>query len=99
MAVNAKNLPTIFNASTWTSNHIWYGGMDQWMASVDGDWITTHENDRFRVVEADFNAIKGATVSDSGAGPYLVIGGVTREVRGFLDGGGVRWLQITAPEE
>lgn len=99
MAVNAKNLPAICASATWTSGHIVNGGVDNWFASLDMFWTPTHETDQWRVSEADFNAIAGATVSNGGAGPYLVIGGITREVRGLLDGGGVRWLQITAPEE
>lgn len=98
MAVNAKDLPSLFTASTWTSNHVVHDAQDKWVASNNGLWELTTDTDGFRVSEANFNLIMGATVQNGGAGPFLTISGETREVYGFPSGG-VRWIGLREPEE
>lgn len=103
MAVNAKNLPALFTASTWRSDgRVTHNGTPRCIASSKDPsgpgnaWTLHPDEDLFRVSEADFAAIAGASVSNNGAGPYLVINGVTKEVRGVPpdEETGLRWLVI-----
>lgn len=101
--VNAKNLPGEFSLSTWTVNHVQKSLIDYWIASMPGsggmnEFVLTTESDAIRVDESTFNAIAGATVDNGGAGPFLLIGGETREVYAYPGSGG-RWLGLREPEE
>lgn len=97
MAVNAKDLPGLFTASTWVNDHVLHDSTDKWISSVDGLWGLSPESDLFRVPQAVFDAIAGATVENGGPGPYLVVSGETREVYGYPSGG-YKWIGLREPE-
>lgn len=94
--VNASNLPALFSASTWQSDGSYlHSGVTKYVASVGGYWVESVESDRWHVTEADFNAIKGATVN----GGLLTIAGVDQEISGARQIAGVKYLLIQDPEE
>jgi hypothetical protein len=102
MAINAKNLPTLFTASTWdASSRVMHDGAVKCIASgqpTAGLWGLSPDPDLFHVSQADFDDIAAAGVTNDGAGPHLVIDGQPREVFGRLDEDtGVRWIGLRAP--
>lgn len=94
MAINASGLPALFSASTWQAGGSYlHNGVTKFVASVDGSWVETPEEDLFHVTESDFNAIAGATPK----GDLLTIDGVDKEVTGRRLNG-VRYLSVGEPE-
>ena len=99
--VNAKNLPTLLTASSFhsASSRVLHNGTLKCIASSGGLWGLSPDSDLFYLTEQQFNDIAAAGVSNGGAGPYLVIGGVNKEVQGVPppEDGGQRWIQIVDP--
>lgn len=99
MAVSAKDLPGYLANATHDTDHVVIGGVQFYLASVDQTWGLSTDSDLFKITLADFNAIKGATVDNGGAGPYLVVGGQVREVARVAPFGAAKWAGVREPEE
>lgn len=77
---NAKDLPTLLAAASWTQQHLVVGGVPMWLTDTGGTWALTAEPSGVQIAQTWYDRIRNSTVNNGGAGPYLLWNGYTWEI-------------------
>lgn len=93
--INATNLPSLFSSSSWQSGGTFVNaGNTRYLASIDGWWTSTGDDDGVLISQANYNAIAAASAHPDNDGA-LLIGGLKKEIAAMVnEDTGRRWIDI-----